>query len=463
MANRRYGIQTTSDNRFNLYSTDAKLDFADKSEDKCLNELISMVKTKCNSSDNKLSAAQAAEVMAERLIINAEAHCSRTTEALLDPRLARYVVAADQCQDGDRVQTSKLKGTDYLNIATANQICLFDHLANMSKLLRLIDLHHKLKLDRDAFHNDKRTSAEIRILNEVKTATARGNVLLRKMLKMERRVTNIEKLIDALFKTVGSEGLMKSIADAPPEPIPEENQLEEEADVELTQEIIRIQNDGGNDDETIEDEDELMEELFGNVTTLDPDSSLMLVEEKDLTPEQILYRKRYEKVAEAKEVHGFHVTVGEGPFSHQRYSDLMSNIEKYNFTGLTEVGPPISQDRFKDRYKFYWQPNMKLVSDFDKREKRISQPKYLKAKIKQEAEEGASTSTGLRKQKGKGKKSFLKPVKEVPEPEESPFDFEVPDLDNSPTRKRPHGPSDDAEPKNKKPKMGIKAKRSWYK
>ena len=112
MAKRRYGIQTTSEDRFNLYSTDQQFDFADKSEDKCLNELISRVKTKCNVSGKKLSAAQAAEVMAERLILNSEAHCARTTEALLDPRLARYVVAADQCQDNDRVQTSKLKGTD---------------------------------------------------------------------------------------------------------------------------------------------------------------------------------------------------------------------------------------------------------------------------------------------------------------------------------------------------------------
>ena len=338
---------------------------------------------------------------------------------------------------------------------------MFDLLANLSKLLRLLDIHHKIKLDRDAFHDDKRTNAEARILSEVKTATARGNVLLKKMLKVERRVSNIEKLIEALYKTVGFEGLMKNIAENAPEPIPEDGEIEEEADVEITQELVRLQTLDGNDDKVIENEDELMDELYGNVTVSDPDE-LTIVTTKELTHAQILYRKRYESVAAAKEIHGFHVTVGEGPYSHKRYSDLMSDIERYNFTGLTEVGPPISQDKFKDRYKKYWEPHMTLVSDFDSRPGRISQPRDLKLKIKQEQdEEVASTSRGPPKKKGKGKKSLLKPVKEVPEPE-SESDFEAPDL-GSPSRKRSHGPPTKDEPKEKKPRMGINAKKSWYK
>ena len=67
------------------------------------------VKLKKNS-----SLADRAEFLAESLIVNGEAHATRTTEALLDPQIARFVVAADQCKDNDRVLTSKLKGTDFM-------------------------------------------------------------------------------------------------------------------------------------------------------------------------------------------------------------------------------------------------------------------------------------------------------------------------------------------------------------
>ena len=43
--------------------------------------------------------ADKAEFLAESLIANGEAQAVRTTEALLDPQVARFVVAADQCKD----------------------------------------------------------------------------------------------------------------------------------------------------------------------------------------------------------------------------------------------------------------------------------------------------------------------------------------------------------------------------
>ena len=84
---KRYGIQTAKSGRFNIYTTDKTIDLANKSEDQNLNELIDMIKVKLSPFDeagenNQLTVAQAAELTAERLIVNAEAQVRRTTDAL---------------------------------------------------------------------------------------------------------------------------------------------------------------------------------------------------------------------------------------------------------------------------------------------------------------------------------------------------------------------------------------------
>ena len=110
---KKYGIQTKPNGRFSLFTTKSGQDFVDKSEDEKLKDYIKAAKSNLTLKKNS-SNADRAEFLAESLIANGEAHASRTIEALLDPQIARFVVAADQCKDNDRVLTSKLKGTDFM-------------------------------------------------------------------------------------------------------------------------------------------------------------------------------------------------------------------------------------------------------------------------------------------------------------------------------------------------------------
>ena len=392
--------------------------------------------------------------------------------------MARFVVAADQVKDGDRVQTSKLKGTDYLNIAVSNQICLFDHLSNMAKMLRLMDIHHKIKSDRDSYHDGKRMSAEVAILNEVRKCNARGNILLRKMLSTEGRISNIEKQINALYKTVGFEGLMKNLGQERLEPIPEVEELDQEVDVQITNEVIRIKGqEDGIYDLKQEIKEETLEELYGANEVPDPDSSMQIVDEKELTHEQRLYKKRFQAVAEAKETHGFNVTLGDAPFTYTRYAELMENIERFNFTGLTHVGPPAKPEEFHKRYGYHWTEKMTLVRDFDPRRAlgRISQPRYLKDRVAEEkaalealeadqalgADQPSTSAAAKTRSKLRAKKTSLANEHLT---SESDSDFEEPDLNfnDSPNRKRSHDNDDEGEPEIKKKKLGIDATKSWF-
>ena len=110
---KKYGIQTKPNGRFSLFTTKSGQDFVDKSEDEKLKAYLQAAKSNLTLKKNS-SNADRAEFLAESLIANGEAHASRTIEALLDPQIARFVVAADQCKDNDRVLTSKLKGTDFM-------------------------------------------------------------------------------------------------------------------------------------------------------------------------------------------------------------------------------------------------------------------------------------------------------------------------------------------------------------
>ena len=94
----KYGIQTKPGGRFSLYTTRNGEDFVDKSENERLKSYLKTAKDKLTLKKNA-SMADKAEFLAESLIANGEAQAVRTTEALLDPQVARFVVAADQCKD----------------------------------------------------------------------------------------------------------------------------------------------------------------------------------------------------------------------------------------------------------------------------------------------------------------------------------------------------------------------------
>ena len=69
-----------------------------------------------------------------------------------------------------------------MNTAVSNQLAIFDILNNFTKSLRLQEIFHNVKKDRDAYHDAKRTSAEKAILHEIKRSNAYQNIQLRKML-----------------------------------------------------------------------------------------------------------------------------------------------------------------------------------------------------------------------------------------------------------------------------------------
>ena len=110
---KKYGIQTKPNGRFSLFTTKSGEDFVSKSEDGQIKAYLQAAKNKLSLKKNS-SNADKAEFLAESLIANGEAHATRTIEAMLDPQIARFVVAADQCKDNDRVLTSKLKGSDFM-------------------------------------------------------------------------------------------------------------------------------------------------------------------------------------------------------------------------------------------------------------------------------------------------------------------------------------------------------------
>ena len=284
-----------------------------------------------------------------------------------------------------------MKGTDYMNVAVSNQIGLFEILATISKLLRIADLHHRIKVDKDAYHDDKRTAFEVKLLKEMKEIKARTNITLVKTLNTEHRIHNIEKMINAIYKATGMESLLKNLAEDPPQANFTKEEAEEKVEVEVLNEHIRL--DGMDDASSvsgIQDQDELIEEVLGKKD--DSGSSLNIVEEKDLNEEQRLYRERSMMVANLKKAHGFEAEVASEAFSYTGYRNLMHTIQTNHFVGTTPVGPPESMDLFKHKYGFEWTPSMIKVACFDpaRAKQRVTMPEPLKLQVAKEKAEKAA-------------------------------------------------------------------------
>ena len=246
-----------------------------------------------------------------------------------------------------------------MNTAVANQLAIFEILNNFVKSLRLQEIFHNVKTDRDNYHDAKRTSAEMAILHEIKRCNAYQNIQLRKMLKMEKRLSNIEKVFNALHKTIGLESFSKNIAEAGLEPIPEDPEAEEQAEIELQEEIINLDN---RDDNIIQNQDELVEELYGKVRVPNPDDSLIITEEKDLTPAQLASKKRHDQIADEVSKSQHHFEIHDGGWSFEKYLELVEQVCEEK---ITEVGKPTSQETFRKRYNKEWEPDMTRLVDFD--------------------------------------------------------------------------------------------------
>ena len=164
---------------------------------------------------------------------------------------------------------------------------------------------------------------------------------------------------NALHKTIGLESLTKHITESGLEPIPEDPEAEEQAEIELQEEIINLDN---RDDNVIQNQDDLVNELYGKVDVTNPDDSIFITEEKDLTPAQMASKKRHDQIANEVSKSQHHFEIHDEGWSFEKYLELVEQVCEER---VTEVGEPTSQANFRKRYKKDWDPDMTHVVDFD--------------------------------------------------------------------------------------------------
>ena len=245
-----------------------------------------------------------------------------------------------------------------------------------------MEIFHNVKKDKDGYAEAKRTTAEKAILHEIKRCNAFQNIQLRKTLKMEKRMSNIEKMFESLHKTIGLDSFTRYILDAKLDPIPEDEEAERLAEIEIEEEIINIDK---RDPSPIENEDELVKTLYGDVNVPNPDESLIITEEHDLTPSQSAAKARQEQIAEevAKTKHQY--DVHDGAWSYEKYLNLVQHVAEDR---VTEIGAPTSQENFVKRYNKPWDPKMTLLVDFDvpRSKTRHSKPRDWEERVAKENE-----------------------------------------------------------------------------
>ena len=274
-----------------------------------------------------------------------------------------------------------------MNISIANQFAIFDILTTQTQSLRISDIQHKVKIDRDTYHDSKRTAFELKAFSEMKKINAHSSAMLKKLILIENRMENVEKRLDAIYKLPSiSEHVKKLFVAEEPVMIPTDEEAVAQVEVEFQEELIKV--DGANDDDAISNEDELINTLYDE-TARDPDSSLQVIDEMELTEDQILTQKRNELIASVKKTHGFDVNLedydNEEPgFTYTKYGDLLHDVQSRNILGKTPIGQPTDQHSFHSRYGKFWRPDMKQMSAFDKTIPRVTQPHHVEEEIEKE-------------------------------------------------------------------------------
>ena len=286
--------------------------------------------------------------------------------------------------------------------------------------MRLQEIFHNVKKDRDGYAEAKRTSAEKAILHEIKRCNAFQNIQLRKTLRLEKKISNIEKMFDALQKTIGLDSFTKYILDAKLDPIPEDQEAERLAEVEIEKEIINIDN---RDDMPIEDEDELNKCLYGEVNFPNPDDSLLITEEHELTPAQAAAKSHHDQIANEVAKTKHHYDLHGDAWSYEKYLDLVQHVAENR---VTEIGAPTSQENFKKRYGKSWEPNMTLLADFDvpRSKQRHSKPRDWEERVEKENKLAEKIDKKLAN------------IKSEPEDENQNFDVEEASTSSKPNVKR---------------------------
>ena len=245
-----------------------------------------------------------------------------------------------------------------------------------------MEIFHNVKKDKDSYADAKRSSAEKALLHEIKRCNAYQNIQLRKTLKLEKKVSNIEKMFDSLHKTIGLDSFTKYILDAKLDTIPEDEEAERLAEIEIEQEIINLDK---RDDNQIENEDELVNMLYGDVNIPNPEESLIITEEHELTPSQSAAKARQKQIADevAKTKHQYEIH--DQAWSYEKYLDLVQNVAEDR---VTEIGAPTSQENFRKRYGKDWDTKMTLLADFDipRSKTRHSKPRDWEERVAKENE-----------------------------------------------------------------------------
>lgn len=351
---------------------------------------------------------------------------------------------------------------------------------------------HTVKSQRDSYHDMKRSKAEKLIFQELRFIRNLGKESYRVARKNQVEVANMRKIIDAIQDVVGAEKVNEIIMQSGLEPVPEEPELIEEAQIEENtekDELIDLSNES-----LIIDTDSAEEELIGDITN--PDSSIEISKVVPLTEQQAIAKERRLQLEKEIETAGVSL-LPDGPYSYKAYIDLQDEIQR-GFSPVV-IAAPSDPAKFKRRYGFDWTPDMTRHVDFGGSRAegpRIQKPEGWKAKVKAEeaalAKEKASldkkpTRSGAKKKpqpkpksetqsgsearppkdKGKGKKSTLRFIQEDNPADNEPvvddvFDDSEDDFDQpgpSTGRKRKLAPpklASKEEPEPKKAKMASK-------
>lgn len=282
-----------------------------------------------------------------------------------------------------------------MNTATANHIALFQLVDMLTKSNRIHEIFHTVKKDRDAYFDEKRSAAEIVILSELKKITAAKNILLRKQLIMDKRLANIEKAMDAMIQYLEMDTF--PFHEVGIEYTPTANEADEQVKTMINQEVAELDKRIDNREMLVENETQLRQELYGSVSVPDPDASLVIDEEVELSDSQKAAKERREMISKdaTKTRHSY--DLHDGAWNYRQYLDLIKQVNSRP-GAETEVCEPADPAKFRRRYGKDWEPHMTKVSDFDvpRSKTRGSKPKEWEARANLEEAQTARLAKRIR-------------------------------------------------------------------
>ena len=236
-----------------------------------------------------------------------------------------------------------------------------------AKGLRVTEMAHTVKSQRDEYYDAKRQSAEMRIFRELRKISKIGRETYFIARQNKAEISNIKKCLDGfqtLMETiVGKEEVEAAIVKQELEPIPETPELEEQARrLDDYLEDYNEEHDSLNGtlviDENLEDS-VIVDELYEGVWN--PDSSVVVDEVVPLTKKQIIDKERRLDVEEKLKAHNFQNCDNEG-WSFERYVELQDEVQKA-WSPVT-ISKPINPAVFRKRYGRDWDESMTLHCDF---------------------------------------------------------------------------------------------------